>query len=204
MELKIRKWKQQLIYSKQFLSELEQLCFLHREPPTIWPLTACGGAMQIIDWAICLVLVFTLTFAEDAVSAQLPFPLTIATAQGVVKSGSDLTLKITLTNTSSRAISFSDTNRVCDYLVEVRDEKGNLAPDTPRKKQITCTGGSVEGRNIIVSLQPGESTEDEVVVTDLSDMTRPGFYSVQLARKAPKDLGGSLVKSNWLSIQVTP
>ncbi len=158
--------------------------------------------MKILDWAICLVLVFTLAFAEDAVSAQLPFSITIATTQGVVKSGSDLTLKVTITNTSSHAISFSDTNRVCDYLVEVRDEKGNLAPDTPQKKQITC-GGPVEGRNIIVSLQPGESTEDEVVVSDLSDMTRPGFYSAQLARKAPKDLGGGLVKSNWLTIQVT-
>ena len=63
----------------------------------------------------------------------------------------------------------------------------------------------ITGRDFIYSLKPDESRKvGEIAVSRLGDMSQPGEYSVQVMRKAPKDFGDVLVKSNAIRITVTP
>jgi hypothetical protein len=62
----------------------------------------------------------------------------------------------------------------------------------------------VKGRDIIGQLKPNESIKDVIPVSQLSDMSQPGGYSVQVMWRAPKEFGDLVVKSNAVKITVTP
>ncbi len=137
--------------------------------------------------------------------ARQPFSITISSTQGTVKAGEDVRVKITVTNTTDQPITLEETNHVCDYVVEVRDETGKVVPDTQFKRQHGCiTHPSASARNMLVPLQPGESYEVAICVSELSDMTQPGQYSVQIQRKDSGEPVSSVVKSNVITITVTP
>lgn len=160
--------------------------------------------MRIIRVSAYFLLSGFLLFALPAESAEAPFAINIAALRNIVTSGSKVKVKITLTNTSKHDITLVDTNRACDYFVEVRDGQGNLVPDTKRKQELRCGEGLVAGRNIMITLEPHESTEDEIAVSELSDITQPQKYSVQIQRQVPKQLGTGVIKSNRITITVTP
>jgi hypothetical protein len=155
-----------------------------------------------------LILVFFLltSFPFDRTAPlppQWPFSLTISSPQTSFKSGSRVWVKLIMTNTSKRAITLEDANPACDYQLDVRDANGNAVPDTEFKTKLNCTSPRLTGRDIIYSLKPHESRQDEIVLNSMSQMTQPGTYFVQLARKIPRDLGKGVVKSNVVSVEVT-
>jgi hypothetical protein len=135
--------------------------------------------------------------------ANQSFSLSIAAQEETAKTGSEIKIKTTLTNVTKHDLTFFDTNRDCDYPVEVRNDNGNPAPETEYKQQLRCKEGPSDGRIIMVNLKPQEARHDEIVVTRLYDLTRPGKYFVQVLRKVPKELGQGTVKSNILTITVT-
>ncbi len=94
-----------------------------------------------------------------AQSVQAPFSLTIMTPRTEIKTGSEITVKVTLTNTSNRQIMIGVTSGICDYSVELRDREGKLASDTNYKLAIKC---GVLGRNAFEWLKPHESTTEEI------------------------------------------
>ena len=139
-----------------------------------------------------------------AQSRQAPFSLTITADQAEIKSGSEATVNTTLTNLSNRAVSLEFTSPLCDYVVEVRDSTGKMAPDTKDKPAQFCAGGmKISGRDIITQLKPNDSWKDNIPVSLSSDMSQPGKYSVQVMWKPPKEFGGVLVKSNTITVTVT-
>jgi hypothetical protein len=139
-----------------------------------------------------------------AQSSAAPFSITIAAAQTEEKSGSEVRVNLTLKNVSNRNITVELTSPLCDYTVEVRDRAGKVAPDTELKRVQNCESGRVKGRDIIGQLKPNESIKDEIPVSQLSDMSQPGEYSVQVLRRASKEFGEVVVKSNTIKITVTP
>jgi len=153
-------------------------------------------------------LLLSTSFAISAVgevwAASHTFSLTITAARAEVKSGSEPTVITTLTNLSNRVATLEFTSPLCDYVVEVRDSTGKLAPDTNDKPAPFCAGGmKISGRDIITQLKPNDSWKDNIPVSLSSDMSRPGRYSVQVMWKPPKEFGGALVKSNTITVTVT-
>ncbi len=136
-----------------------------------------------------------------AQSPQAPFSLTITTSQTENKTGSEVRVTVTLTNTSNRQIMIGVTSGMCDYSVEVRDRGDKLAPATKYKRAINC---GVLGRNAFEWLKPHEATTEEIAVSHFFDMSQPGEYSVLVARRPTKEFGNVVVKSNTLKITVTP
>lgn len=130
------------------------------------------------------------------------FSLTISTIQDAIISGSDIKLMIKLTNDTNHEITLINMDQYCDYTVDVRDSNSQSAPETEKKRKLVC-GDAVAGKVITVKLKPGEHHEDLIFVTDLFDMTHPDKYTVQVARKIPKELGKGEVKSNIMNITVT-
>jgi hypothetical protein len=131
-----------------------------------------------------------------------PFALIITGPQSQIRSGSPVPVRITLTNISDREITFSDTNRECDYKIEVIDQSSRTVPETAHKRELVCDGPLVLNRNVLVSLKPGQSTRDEIIVSNLYQMAAPGRYTVMVMRKVPKDMGQGRVTSNSVTITI--
>jgi hypothetical protein len=146
--------------------------------------------------------VLTLPMARPARVAGEIFSLKISTSQENVSIGSEIKLRTMLTNETDHDITIHERNRACDYALEVRNSRGELAPETEQERQLKC-GEAVAGRNIIVTLKPGEDYEGEIYVNGLYDMTQPDKYTLQVAREIPKELGKGTVKSNIITIDVS-
>lgn len=133
-------------------------------------------------------------------AANQPLSLSITAPEQVVQIGSELKVKTTLTNLTDHVITLRDRIRACDYLTQVRDERGNLAPETEYQRQLKCNARFTEGRNMAVILKPGESRDDEIIVNQLYELNSPGNYSVQVSRTVPRELGPEAIKSNIITI----
>jgi hypothetical protein len=150
----------------------------------------------------CLVFVLALMPLTEAIPAgPQPFSLVIQAAQQRVQSGSQAEVKLTLTNNSSSEITIVDSNRWCDYALEVRDSHGQLMPKTNYARQLKCSPGTA-GRRMIRVLKPGESLEDDMFVNQFYDLGHPDDYYVQVGREIPKELGQGTVKSNIIAVTV--
>ena len=133
-----------------------------------------------------------------------PFPSRF-TPKSVVKAGSEVRLRITLTNTSDQDAFYSVVAQsAAPYDVYVRDSKGNSAPETPYGRKIhpwspghpPLSGSFTAFR---VRLAPGRKTETEVDLTREYNLSQPGKYAVQ-----SQDVqDGIVLKSNTLTVTVT-
>ena len=129
--------------------------------------------------------------------------LSISVPEQTVALGSEIKVKTKLTNITDHVLNLVDTNRNCDYLAEMRGDKGDSVPVTDYKRQLRCNGGLTDGRNILVTLKPQESREDEIDLTSLYLVSRVGTYSVFVQRRFPEELGGGTVQSNSITINLT-
>lgn len=119
-----------------------------------------------------------------------------------VKAGSDVYIKIQMTNVSDHPVDCSSfvvggTDR--RFRIDVRDSNGN--PMRKKDFHLEMMPGSVQA----CSLQPGESTparDDRI--SWANDLSQPGKYSVQVTRVVEKDEKNGSVKSNKIAIMVTP
>lgn len=135
--------------------------------------------------------------------AEKPFRITIETENANVKSGSEILLKVTLTNGSANELDmsggFSDTTRLDpNYHFEVRDEHDRPVPKRTYKHPELDTGMPVNR-----TVRPKEAFTEEQRVSALYDMTRPGKYLIQVWRRASDNPKDGVVKSNILTVIVT-
>lgn len=145
-------------------------------------------------------IVSIISFLLSGQNSTQALSFSISDSRPTVSAGTEITIQTILTNTTNRPVTFFDTNPVCDYLSYVRDDKGQAVPRIDKAWQTECNGKRSDGRNILITLRPRESKEDEIALSVLYKLS-PGKYSVQVERKLPKELGGEL-KSNVLSITV--
>jgi hypothetical protein len=126
----------------------------------------------------------------------------IATAPAKIRAGSNVVIQVATTNDSNKIVSYHNTN-LCDYSIQVRTSAGTSAPETSSKRQLDCSGGQIKitGRNILVSLKPGESHTENIRVSEMYDMSAIGEYSIQVERTFP---GIGHFASNVVKIEVTP
>lgn len=132
-----------------------------------------------------------------------PISLSIRATQETTKRGSDVTINVTLTNLTNHAVVFTDRNSACDYAVDVRDSAGLPAPQTEYKRTLKCGTKLADGRNIIVTLKPGESRQEQLIITRACDLERPGIYSVRALRTFPDDIGDGTATSNQVQVVIT-
>lgn len=162
---------------------------------------------------VCVIPLMLLAVSSTATDKQ-PFSLTIAAPKEPVKTGAELRLLVTVTNTSSGTVSFGTSLGLVPedwpfYKIDVRDEHGHPAPPSAyvrtRDKRIPWFKGSVAAR----TLKPGESFVDEVTATQYYDLSQPGTYTIWVARPVPpgivppgQKLGKDFVQSNTITVTV--
>lgn len=154
--------------------------------------------------AVCVGLILFLPISGTTQSPVAPFSILISVQEPVSKVGAPVVVKVTVRNILNHDIAFFDTSRYCDYTIDVRDSGGLSAPETEFKRSLKCSPGAdiIHGRRKLVRLKPNATIDDELVVTEMIDLSRPGEYTVRVSRKAPPELGGSVVESNSITVTI--
>ena len=164
---------------------------------------------QLVHSLACAIaLTFVATLAAQG--PKQSFSLTIAAPKEPLRAGTELRLLVTVTNTSDRNISFITSPGPIPedgllYEINVRDAQARSAPPSvylrTRDKRIPTDYGSRFAR----TLRPGQSFVDQVTVTKFYDLSRPGNYTISVARPMPprQNLGKGSVKSNPVTVVVT-
>jgi hypothetical protein len=134
---------------------------------------------------------------------QPPFKIAIAVESSTVPVGSEVTLDVSLTNTSNQDVSegamYMDATGLDSTLrFEVRDERGKIIPKRTYPHPELATG-SVKFRTIAV----GQTLTQRQIVSALYDLRKPGKYAIQGFRRI-SDNPNDDIKSNVVTITVTP
>lgn len=145
----------------------------------------------------------TATILGQARSQSAPVSLTIRATEDTAKRGSEVVVNARLENVTNHTITFADTNSACDYVADVRDSAGLPAPQTDYKRTLRCDARSADGRRILITLRPGEFREEQVIITRVCDLARPGKYSIRLLRTFPNDIGDGTATSNQVQVVIT-
>src|SRR4051794_19610794 len=123
-----------------------------------------GVSNAMISCLLIALLTTNLGAADGLLSLHATAP------ESMVKSGVGIVVRLTITNKTNYTVTYYDKRRDCDYLLTVLTSSGAPASDTPYKKELKCgTRENITGRNIIVTLKPGESKDDEIEITHLYD-----------------------------------
>jgi hypothetical protein len=132
---------------------------------------------------------------EIASGRQTGLAITI-TGSTSVKAGSKVIVSITPTNRSDHKIHFRVEPMDYRYEVTVYDAQNKMAMETERGRKVKGASAKMSYLGGSFWLDPGESRKDELAVSDLYDMSRPGKYRIQVSRKG--------AKSNTITINVVP
>lgn len=143
-----------------------------------------------------------------ASNQRQPFILTLAALEQPLRAGEPLILSVAVTNTSDRAVRVAISEGIPEvwkvYQVHALDERGlpppPWVPPPPPKGKIILRIGSLKG----VGLQPGKSLSDQVNITHLYDLSRPGKYKIWIAEPFYRGPGlpNGLIKSNTITVTV--
>jgi hypothetical protein len=205
-----------------------------RKSPSITKKFCMGKRLSFLLAAVLAEL--PLVFAQSHI---VPFSITITSDTNIFKVGSEVRIRLVFKNTSAQDIPYVrkpgtgiETQGEFFSDIEVRDAKGELAPDTKyhqlirgkhdisptpsaRKKTGAALPSSdipeplprIGGSFMTIMLKPGESREEDIVVSKLYDLSKPGQYTISASRRLSDvltDPNSKLVgKSNTLMITIT-
>lgn len=150
----------------------------------------------------CFLLFVNLTFCQQ--SNNPPFKIAITSETPTVVAESDVWIKVSLTNTSNHDLDDSGgyLTRIDldpNFRFEVRDERGKLIPKRTYPHPELRTGYPVNR-----SISPGQTFTQEQRVSALYDMRKPGKYTIQVSRRASDNPKDGEIKSNIVTVTVTP
>jgi hypothetical protein len=160
-------------------------------------------------YSVACAITFIAFAALAASSPKQLFSLTIAEPKEPLKSGTELRLLVTVTNTSNRTISFITSPGPIPedgllYEIKVRDEQGHSAPPSAYLRTRDTHIPMDYGSRLARALSPGESFVDQITVTRFYDLSQPGKYTIAVALAIPprQNLGKGVIKSNSISITI--
>jgi hypothetical protein len=134
------------------------------------------------------------------------FSIVIRASQDVVKIGSPVSVEVTKTNQSNHEINNSKVRSFNGpYEIEIKDEQGNLRPETESSHESKKSKGADQNRTfsaVFGSLKPGESERDRIDVDRYYEIKIPGKYTIQLHQFDNETK--MTVKSNTVTVTVTP
>jgi hypothetical protein len=138
------------------------------------------------------------------------FSLTLHGPSGPVKAGSDILLRVTITNLTDHDLNFVTEpgpafDQPLSYDISLRDENGRQAPPTALLRSLREQSTQKGWRsNSGYALAPGKSHEEELAITKFYDLLTPGKYTIQVSRRQiPNRSQGDSVNSNIITITIT-
>jgi hypothetical protein len=156
-----------------------------------------------------LIAVFAISATIQGASGALPFSVALHPPVGPTKTGDEVVLTAVTMNTSDHEVrfarSFARREEVYDYDIEIKDNQGRMPRLTEAYSRLREHPTSRWGSYSTYVLLPGKSFEEELVLTKLYDLKRPGEYTVSVLRgQRPiwQTQSKAAVKSNTITITV--
>jgi hypothetical protein len=140
--------------------------------------------------------------AQNAVGGS--FTIAISATTPNVKAGSDVWVIVKITNHSSDELDESGsisgmTGLDPNLAFDVRDTRGNLIAKRVYEHPELATGHPVNR-----AIESEETLTEQQNISLLYDISQPGSYVVQVSRSQPHGPTSRVVKSNKVTIVVTP
>lgn len=162
---------------------------------------------RILNPIVVLALLVSTIAAAITQPAAAPFSLTISTKTKSVQAGSEVKVQILLKNISNNEIyvlreKSPSLPEQAGFTAAVSDAKGMAVAYTNYGDKFYKGEAVTFGSPSYAYLKPGETLEQEMEVSKLFDLSKPGTYTVQVQRK--DDRSAAVAKSNTISITITP
>lgn len=169
-------------------------------------------SMKIEFYASALILAHATLFAAAGPSPG--FSVTLHAPDLPVKTGAELRIKTTITNTSDHEIRFAKSpgmvpDEALSYQIDVRDPSGQEPPITPFFRELKEKNYGW-GSYTTYFLEPGKSFDEDLVITRLYSL-KPGNYNITVTRAVrpmwqllAKDKRETGVRSNTVAVTITP
>ena len=155
---------------------------------------------KLLGLSLTLIVLAALgaTAAGQAEPAGVCCSLVISMPTRTVNAGTDVKLKVTITNNSREDVNTSIERLVLD----VRDQRGEAVPKQVRVSKVPRGGSSF----ITMVVQPGKprvldcTLNKPFNMSERFDLNKPGQYTVQ----ASWQLGDTTVRSNKVGFEIVP
>jgi hypothetical protein len=156
--------------------------------------------MRLFCVMLASALVIECAFAQGH---PAPFSLSLSADRTEVTAADEVVIKVRMTNTSDHDLNCSSmyaggVDNAYQYLV--KDAEGKPVGKRNRPHPEIGDAGSI----VLCTLKPGESVTRENRLSRLLDLSHPGKYVIQVARKAGDSEGKGTVTSNKLILTVAP
>lgn len=168
--------------------------------------------MPMRNYVLLTLILFSLVISPVCADTRAgdQFSVSLHALTKPIKFGTALRLKVTVTNVSDHDVPFERTpgaipDETLTYRVEIRDERGQVPDETPFLHNLRENRWAFGSYTRYV-LKPGESFDDEVVLTRLYTLAKPGKYRIWVAR-GQRAFGGppkDAMKSNEITVDVSP
>lgn len=164
-----------------------------------------------------IALVLVLSCFEPSIGQPFPadsekatFIMRIRLVQNSVKPGAEVQVVVDITNTSDSPIHLVRAKSTrAPYNVRALDSAGKAAPLTVQERMFRGEAVAQDkgkpmrirvGSGYVMTIAPGETAKDTIIIHDQVDLSQPGEYTIQLERVDPKTK--IPVKSNTVTLTV--
>ena len=153
----------------------------------------------------CLLTVWSTPVVSHSQISEQPLEITISTQQSNVMAGDPIKIAIRMKNISKHDITMaavgSNSQAELNYEIIARDKNGGMLYETIYRKGIKR---GVAGSRKLFTLKPGEEITEKANVNKLYDLSMPGEYTIQVEKELPPSEGKGMIKSNTITVTVTP
>ena len=134
--------------------------------------------------------------SQTPAPAHFPYTVTIGPGSQTVKSGSNVSIGVTVTNATDGTVATPPIEmEAMEIAVDVLQAGGKSAELTDRGRVWHQKGGW-SGGGPSFPMEPGATAHRKIVVSDLYDLTRPGKYLIKLRRDD--------ISSNSITVEIIP
>ncbi len=166
----------------------------------------------LLVWLACVICVSAVpAFGQTSkqpftitISAEAP-ALKLSPDHYALKAGSDLFIRVHLTNTSKHTMQLGDddSGEVVNgmHRYEVRDGKGTAAERWPVQRAGAAAGAHASAPAVLKVGASADVASDRI--SGVFDVSQPGKYTIQLSRAIDGDFADGEVKSNAITVTVT-
>lgn len=157
---------------------------------------------------VLLLLLVTMSVAQNPATAPISVALSTPRSEYVV--GQPIKIDIVLRNTSDKEIAVAQSNAIgkagLSYEIDVLDDTGKRVPYSRYGKRLHGEDprGAIFDSQKIYYLQPEQTLSDSAVLNTIYDLSSPGQYVIQVAKKPfPSVEPEEPVASNAIKITIT-
>lgn len=172
---------------------------------TILAISVCVTGILVSMIFVNAVYLQTLSQEENGLCSEVTKGLKFCSSlkKISVNLGSEIVLNLSLINKSDKKIAVKSNRDLTKYGLKITDEKGNVLESKIEKKLKDNSMSYDDQKNFIHSvttnnhsdiLEPGQTLEEKIILTDIYDFDKAGIYFAYVTRKTMDPTGNGFIE----------